>query len=156
MTETTVVLGAAIVQDLHLFVARRSQPPSMAGYWELPGSELTGDDRGSLQDLFTHEFGVQLRCVDQIQSDRMLVAWRTAENDDVPASLRVWRCQFPSEMTLDMEMGDPRPNMYRYDDSSWVPIDALDTVGPWRDDMRIAAGEVADYYNSDVLWQSAD
>lgn len=156
MTETTIVLGAAIVHDQHLFVAHRSQPPSMGGFWELPGIEQEGDDRSTLQDLFTREFGVQLRAVDQIQSERTLMTWRNAEDDSVPASLRVWRCQFPSEMTLDMEMGEPRPNMYRYDDSAWVPVDALDSVGPWRDDMRIAAGEVADYFNSDVVWQSAD
>lgn len=156
MTESTVVLGAAIVHDRQLFVARRSQPPSMAGFWELPGAELAGDERGAIQDLFAKEFGVQVRCVDQLLSDRMMVGWRNQQDDQVPADLRVWRCQFPSEMTIDTTIGDPSPNMTRYDETSWVPVDDLDAVGPWRDDMRISAGEVADYFLSDVVWQSAD
>ena len=154
MSETTIVLGAAIFRDFRLFVARRSQPPSMAGFWELPGDESTGDERGTLQDLFTAEFGVALSPVDQILSDRVLLSWRNADNDTVDAALRVWRCQFPAEVTF--TEGEPRPNMYRYDDTSWVPVDELDSVGPWRDEARIAAGEVADWFLSDVQWQHAD
>lgn len=154
MTETTIVLGAAIVRDFRLFVARRSQPPSMAGFWELPGDELAGDERGTLQDLFTTEFGVSLSPVDQILSDRVLLSWRDAQSNTVDAALRVWRCQFPSEVTFDD--GEPRPNMYRYDETCWLPVDELDAVGPWRDEARIAAGEVVDWFLSDVPWQNAD
>ncbi|MCA1655068.1 MAG: hypothetical protein LC635_01060 [Pseudonocardiaceae bacterium] len=158
MSDPTVVLGAAIIREFRLFVARRSQPPSMAGFWELPGDEVApgGDERATLGDLFTNEFGVSLSCVDQIGSDRMLTSWLNAENDAVPASLRVWRCQFPSEMTFDPDLGDPRPSMYRYDDTQWIPVDDLDAVGPWRNEARIAAGELADYYLGDAIWQSAD
>jgi 8-oxo-dGTP diphosphatase len=156
MSETTIVLGAAIVRDFRLFVARRSQPPSMAGYWELPGDELAHDERGTIEDMFTSEFGVSLSPVDRILSDRPLMSWRDAENNSVDATLRVWRCQFAREMTFDYEVGDPRPNMYRYDDTCWVPIDELDAVGPWRDEARMAAEEVADYFLGDVVWQGAD
>ncbi|MFC4856131.1 hypothetical protein [Actinophytocola glycyrrhizae] len=154
MSETTIVLGAAIFRDFRLFVARRSQPPSMAGFWELPGDESTGDERATLQDLFTTEFGVALRPVDQLLTDRVLLSWRNAGNETVNAALRVWRCQFPAEITFGE--GEPRPSMYRYDDVGWVPVDQLDTVGPWRDEARIAAGEVADWFLSDVQWQDAD
>lgn len=154
MSETTIVLGAAIFRDYRLFVARRSQPPSMAGFWELPGDESTGDERGTLQDLFTTEFGVALRPVDQILSDRVLLSWRDADSRTVDAALRVWRCQFPAEVVF--TEGEPRPNMYRYDDTSWVPVDELDSVGPWRDEARIAAGEIADWFLSDQTWQDAD
>lgn len=154
MTETTIVLGAAIVRDFRLFVARRSQPPSMAGFWELPGDELVADERGTLQDLFTTEFGVSLSPVDQILSDRVLLSWRDAQSNTVDAALRVWRCQFPAEVTF--AEGEPRPNMYRYDETCWVPVDDLDAVGPWRDEARITAGEVVDWFLSDVPWQNAD
>jgi 8-oxo-dGTP diphosphatase len=158
MSETTIVLGAAIIRDFRLFVARRSQPPSMSGFWELPGDEVPpgGNERSTIEDEFTTEFGVPVRCVDQIGGDRMLTSWRTAENESVPASLRIWRCQFPAEMTFDIDLGDPRPSMHRYDETQWIPIDDLDSVGPWRDEARIAASEVADYYLGDVVWQSAD
>ena len=154
MTQTTIVLGAAIFRDFRLFVARRSQPPSMAGFWELPGDELTGDERGTLQDLFTAEFGVALRPVDNILGDRVLLSWRDAQNNAVDAALRVWRCQFPAEVTFDE--GEPRPNMHRYDETCWLPVDELDTVGPWRDEARIAAGEVVEWILSDVPRQNAD
>lgn len=154
MTETTIVLGAAIVRDFRLFVARRSQPPSMAGFWELPGDELAADERGTLQDLFTTEFGVSVSPVDQILSDRVLLSWRDAQSNTVDAALRVWRCQFPAEVTF--ADGEPRPNMYRYDETCWVPVDDLDAVGPWRDEARITAGEVVDWFLSDVPWQNAD
>jgi hypothetical protein len=156
MSEDTIVLGAAIIRDFRLFVVCRSQPPSMSGFWELPGIELEGDERGALDDLFKHEFGVGLNCVDQLFSDRTLVSWNNAQDDPVRAALRVWRCQLPSEATFDLDLGDPRPNGYRYDDAEWVPIDELDSVGPWRDEARIAAGEIADYYFADVVWQDAD
>jgi hypothetical protein len=154
MSETTIVLGAAIFRDYRLFVARRSQPPSMAGFWELPGDESTGDERGTLETLFTTEFGVSLRAVDQIIADRTLMSWRDGDSNTVTAALRVWRCQFPAEVTF--TEGEPRPNMTRYDDIRWIPVDELDSVGPWRDEARIAAGEVADYFLSDVQWQYAD
>ena len=158
MADETIVLGAAIIRDYRIFVARRSQPPSMSGFWELPGDEVPAgaDERGTLQDEFTKEFGVSLRCVDTIIGDRRLTSWRTAEGESVDASLRIWRCQFPSEMTFDPDLGEPRASMYRYDDTQWVSVDDLDSVGPWRDEARIAAAEVADYYLADVVWQSAD
>ncbi|MGQ0840158.1 NUDIX domain-containing protein [Actinokineospora sp.] len=157
MTEM-VVAGAAIVRAFRLFVARRSQPQSVSGYWELPGTEVASgeDEQSALQREFTTEFGISLRCVDRILGDRALTAWPTADGDHDAAVLRVWRCQLPSESTWDLEMGDPRPNHYAYDETRWVAIDDLDAVGPWRDADRITAGEVADYYHADEWWQVAD
>lgn len=145
MSEDTIVLGAAIIRDFRLLVARRSQPPAMAGYWELPGTELDGDERGTLDGFFTHEFCAPLNCVDQLLSDRSRTGWHRGD------VLRVWRCQLPGEV-----VDAPRPSGYRYDDVAWVPLDDLDSVGPWRDEARIAAGEVADYYLADTVWQEAD
>jgi 8-oxo-dGTP pyrophosphatase MutT (NUDIX family) len=161
MTEV-VVAGAAIVRDFRIFVARRARPQSVSGYWELPGDEVRQgeEERDALEREFTSEFSVSLRCVDRILSDQRLQTWPSEVGDSVgsmgAATLRVWRCQLPSESTFDTELGEPRPNMYSYDDSRWLDIDDLDAVGPWRDADRLMADEIAQYYRSDDLWQSAD
>ncbi|MPZ85057.1 MAG: NUDIX domain-containing protein [Actinophytocola sp.] len=153
-----IVAGAAIIRDNRLFVARRSQPASMSGYWELPGDQLRADEdeRAALQREFTTEFGVNVNCVDRILGDRAILAWRDSDDVGTDATLRIWRCQFPSEASFDITLGDPRPNMYVYDESHWVDIDELDSIGPWRDADRLAADEIADYYRSDEAWQVAD
>ncbi|CRK58365.1 putative mutT-like protein [Alloactinosynnema sp. L-07] len=153
-----VVTGAAIVREYRLFVARRSRPQSVAGFWELPGAEVAPgqDEQSALSDRFTSEFSISLRCVDRILSDRALTAWPTDDEDYDSAILRIWRCQLPSESTLDLDLGDPRPNMYVYDETRWVPIDELDQVSPWRDADRITASEIADHYLADDWWQAAD
>lgn len=153
-----IVAGAAIIRGARLFVARRSRPASMSGFWELPGDELrTGEDgHVAIEREFTTEFGVSVRCVDRILSDRRLNAYRTGDDQAAEATLRVWRCQLPSESTFDVEVGDPRPNGYDYDDSAWITIDELDVVGPWREADRMTAGEIADYYRNDDIWQVAD
>jgi hypothetical protein len=158
MTEV-VVAGAAIIRNFRLFVAKRSRPQSVSGYWELPGDEVhAGEEENvALQREFTTEFGVSLRTVDRILSDRQLQTWPSEDGESTGgATLRVWRCQLPSESTFDVELGEPRPNMYSYDESCWVDVDDLDSVGPWRDADRMMADEIADYYRSDDVWQSAD
>ncbi len=151
-----IVAGAAIIRGYRLFVARRSRPASQAGYWELPGDRLADgeDEPAALEREFTTEFGVPLSCVDHILGDRALLAWRDEHDDGHDATLRVWRCQFSSE--LDDADGQPRPSMTAYDESRWVDIDELDSVGPWRDADRLAADEIADYYRNDQTWQTAD
>jgi 8-oxo-dGTP diphosphatase len=159
MTEV-VVAGAAIVRDFHIFVARRSRPQAMSGYWELPGDELQGgeDEPSALQREFTREFGISLHTVDHILSDRRLQNWPSEEPDaaGTTATLRVWRCQIPREVYFDPSMGEPRPSLVSYDESRWLHIDDLDSVGPWRDADRLMADEIADYYRGDDTWQQAD
>jgi 8-oxo-dGTP diphosphatase len=158
MSEDVVIAGAAIVRDFRIFVARRSRPQTVSGYWELPGDEVRTDEdeHEALQREFTTEFSISLRCVDRILGDRRVPSWPAGDGESTAATLRVWRCQFPSESTLDTELGEPRPNMTSYDESCWVDIDDLDAVGPWRDADRMMADEIAEYYRSDELWQSAD
>jgi 8-oxo-dGTP diphosphatase len=148
------VAGAAIVRSHHLFVARRSRPASMAGYWELPGDHLHDDEdeRAALEREFTTEFGISLSCVDHILGDRALPDWRDERDENHDATLRIWRCQLPAGYQGD----GPRPNLYRYDDAGWIPIDELDSVGPWRAADRLAADEIADFYRNDQIWQVAD
>jgi 8-oxo-dGTP diphosphatase len=158
MTEV-VVVGAAIIRRSQLFVARRNRPQSVSGYWELPGDTVAAgeEEQAALQREFTTEFSVSVRCVDRILSERRLLGWPSEDGETTGnATLRVWRCQLPSESTFDTERGEPTPNMYSYDESCWLDIDDLDAVGPWRDADRFMAEEVADYYRNDELWQMAD
>lgn len=154
-----VVAGAAIIRASRLFVARRSRPQAVSGYWELPGDEVAEheEEHDALQREFTTEFGISLHCVDRILSDQRLQNWPSEDGESVrAATLRVWRCQLPSESILDQDLGEPRPSMHSYDDAYWLDIDQLDTVGPWRDADRILADEIANYYRNDQAWQSAD
>ncbi|SRR6266511_2293551 len=154
-----VVAGAAIVRDFQIFVARRSRPQALSGYWELPGDEVhEGEDESSaLQREFTSEFGVSLHTVDRILSDRRLQNWPSEDAESTGgATLRVWRCQIPSEVYFDQSLGEPRPSMVAYDESRWLHIDDLDSVGPWRDADRLMADEIADWYRNDDTWQAAD
>lgn len=151
-----VVTGAAIVRDGRLFLARRCRPQQTAGYWELPGAEAPrdGSEPSALAELFTVEFGIDLRCVDRVLSDRLLMSWPTSTGEQ--GVLRVWRCQLPSQSTLDLDAGDPRPALAVYDDSRWVDLADLDAVSPWREADRITAFELADHYWADEWWQYAD
>jgi ADP-ribose pyrophosphatase YjhB (NUDIX family) len=159
MSEELVIAGAAIVRDFRIFVARRSRPQAVSGFWELPGDEVrtNEDENEALQREFTTEFSVSVRCVDRILSDRQVLSWPSGDGESTStATLRVWRCQFPSEATFDTDLGEPQPNMYSYDEARWVDIDDLDAVGPWRDADRMMADEVAEYYRNDDAWQMAD
>lgn len=149
-------MGAAIVRGGRLFVARRCHPQPVAGWWELPGAEVPGDasEASVLAELFVVEFGIDLRCADRILSDRVLVSWPTASGDS--ASLRVWRCQLPSQSTLDLDAGEPRPNLTAYDETSWTDLSDLDSLSPWREADRMTAFEIADHYWADEVWQCAD
>ncbi|GAA4447108.1 hypothetical protein ACFQV2_27575 [Actinokineospora soli] len=149
-------MGAAVVRDGRLFVARRCRPQAAAGYWELPGAEVPpdGSEASALSELFTVEFGIDIRCVDRILSDRLLMSWPTSTGDQ--GVLRVWRCQLPSQSTLDLDAGDPRPNLTAYDETRWVDLDDIDSAGPWREADRITSFEIADTYWADEWWQYAD
>ncbi|GLZ39475.1 NUDIX domain-containing protein [Actinokineospora sp. NBRC 105648] len=153
-----VVAGAVIVRAFRLFVARRTRPQSAAGFWELPGAEVRPgeDDRMALDRVFTTEFSISVHCVDQILGERLLQSWQTESGDYSPAVLRLWRCQLPSQSTLDLDRGDPLPNHAEYDESRWADVDDPDAVGPWRDADRLSAGEIADHYHADLVWQQAD
>jgi 8-oxo-dGTP diphosphatase len=61
------VVGAAIVDDLdhptRLLAARRTEPPALAGGWELPGGKVDPGEslRGALRRELLEELGVEVR-----------------------------------------------------------------------------------------------
>ena len=98
------VVGAAVVDDLdhptRLLAARRTEPPALAGGWELPGGKV--DPGESLQDALRRELleelGVEVRLGDQLPGpldgdrwplgDRFaMTVWLAVVTAGVPAPL---------------------------------------------------------------------
>jgi len=82
-THLQVVVGAAIVDGERVLAAQRSEPPSLAGYWEFPGGKV---DPGE-----TDEAALIRECREELAIDIMLGArvgrdWPIGEH----GVLRVW------------------------------------------------------------------
>jgi len=78
-----VVVGAALIDDNRLLAAQRSEPPALAGFWELPGGKV---DAGE-----TDEVALVRECREELGVDIMLGArvgrdWSIGEY----GVLRVW------------------------------------------------------------------
>ena len=79
----TVVVGAAILDGDRLLAARRSEPPALAGGWELPGGKVEPgeDDRDALVRECREELGVEITLGARVGED-----WPMSGG----ALLRVW------------------------------------------------------------------
>jgi 8-oxo-dGTP diphosphatase len=82
-THVQVVVGAAIVDGERVLAAQRSEPPSLAGFWEFPGGKV---DPGE-----TDEAALIRECQEELAIDIMLGArvgrdWPIGEH----GILRVW------------------------------------------------------------------
>jgi 8-oxo-dGTP diphosphatase len=95
VTRVTVVVGAAILDGGRLLAARRSEPPALAGGWELPGGKVEPgeDDQAALVRECREELGVEIALGERVGGD-----W------PMPGPtllLRVW--------TATVVAGEPRP-----------------------------------------------
>ena len=151
-----IVVGAAIIHRERLMVAKRREPPAIAGYWELPGDEVRSDESeaDALQREFASEFNLSVECVDRILGEQRLTWWREEDGETTDANLRIWRCRFQTGRIVDIDAGEPQPNRAKYDDVSWVSLDDVDAVGPWRDADRMMLSALTDYYRGDLNWRS--
>ena len=79
----TVVVGAAILDGDRLLAARRTEPPALAGGWELPGGKVEPgeDDRAALVRECREELGVEITLGARVGED-----WPMSGD----ALLRVW------------------------------------------------------------------
>jgi 8-oxo-dGTP diphosphatase len=67
-----VVVGAAILDGAgRVLVAQRSEPPALAGYWELPGGKVDPgeSDRAALVRECREELGVALEVIERLGAD---------------------------------------------------------------------------------------
>ena len=86
-----LVVGAALVDDLRtpgrLLAARRSEPPSLAGRWELPGGKVEPGESppDALRRELREELGVDVRLGDELRPDEGR-AWPLSERYE----MRVW------------------------------------------------------------------
>src|SRR4051795_8818739 len=86
-----LVVGAALVDDLRapgrLLAARRSEPPSLAGRWELPGGKVEPGEpeRAALRRELREELGVEVRLGAEVRP-RDGFAWPLSERYE----MRVW------------------------------------------------------------------
>ncbi|HEY8730161.1 MAG TPA: (deoxy)nucleoside triphosphate pyrophosphohydrolase [Acidothermaceae bacterium] len=57
-----VVVGAALIDDNRLLAAQRSEPPALAGFWELPGGKVDAGetDEAALVRECREELGVDI------------------------------------------------------------------------------------------------
>lgn len=110
---SVVVVGAAIVRDGRLLVAQRSEPPALAGGWELPGGKVDPGERD--EDALVRE------CAEELDVEVALTR-RLAGEWHIPPSaiLRVWAAR--------VVRGEPQP--LEHAALRWVGAEELDEV-PW-------------------------
>lgn len=113
----TVVVGAAILDGARLLAARRSEPPHLAGGWELPGGKVDPgetDEEALLREC-REELGVGIRLVARVGGD-----WPLGTS----ATLRVW--------TAEVVEGVPQP-LGDHSELRWLE------PGHWNDVAWLAA-----------------
>ena len=131
-----VVVGAALIDDQNrLLAAQRSEPPALAGFWELPGGKV---DPGE-----TDEAALVRECREELGVDIMLGArvgrdWPIGEY----GVLRVWLATIVSGDLAAHEHAALRwLNVDELHDVQWLPADVpiierLDGILRARDPAR--------------------
>jgi len=107
-----VVVGAAIVRDGMLLAARRTEPPRLAGGWELAGGKVEpGEtDQEALVREVREELGVTVRVGARVGGDWPLGRY----------VLRVW-------LATIVDGSEPVP-LEQHDALRWVDLADLDAV----------------------------
>jgi len=112
-----VVVGAAIVDGERVLAAQRSDPPSLAGFWEFPGGKV---DAGE-----TDEAALIRECHEELAIDIMLGArvgrdWPIGEH----GVLRVWLAAVAAGEPTAIEHAALRwLTVDELHDVAWVPAD---------------------------------
>jgi len=123
MTQSIVVVGAALLSEGRLLAARRSAPPELAGRWELPGGKVEPGEvpEHALVRELREELGVTAEPVDRVPGEWLLKPGYV---------LRVW--------TARLLAGAPEP-LEDHDELRWLTPDEVWDVD-WLD-QDVAAVE---------------
>ena len=107
-------MASVIFRAGRVLAARRTEPPWLAGGWELPGGKVEpgeSDEQALLREVL-EELGVVVRLADRVGGD-----WPLG-----PYLLRVWLATIEGDL-------EPQP-IEQHDALQWVDLDDLDAV-PW-------------------------
>ncbi|WP_083283220.1 (deoxy)nucleoside triphosphate pyrophosphohydrolase [Humibacillus sp. DSM 29435] len=116
-----LVVGAAIVDDLarpaRLLAARRTEPPALAGGWELPGGKVEPGESplSALHREVAEELGVSISVGALLPGPLPGATW--------PLSDRFEMIVWIAEVTA----GVPAP-IEDHDQLRWLPLDELESV----------------------------
>ncbi|WP_242677220.1 (deoxy)nucleoside triphosphate pyrophosphohydrolase [Streptomonospora litoralis] len=115
MTQTQIVVGAAIIRSGALLAAQRSHPPPMRGRWELPGGKVDPgeSDTDALVRECEEELGVRIAPIRRIGGD----VFFPARSEGPEALLRVWMAELPD--------GQPEPRALEHLSLRWLRADTL-------------------------------
>jgi 8-oxo-dGTP diphosphatase len=129
------VVGAAIVDDLTLpttlLSGRRSEPPALAGGWELPGGKVEPGElpQDALLREIREELGVEIE-LGALVPGPVGGAWPLGER----YLMRVWLAR--------VTVGEPRP-LEDHDQLRWLSKEELYVVGWLPADLPIMAAVAA-------------
>lgn len=125
-----LVVGAAIVDDLtrptRLLAARRTEPPALAGGWELPGGKVDPGESplSALHREVFEELGVSISVGALLPGPLPGATWAMSERFE----MIVWLAQ--------VLVGEPAP-VEDHDELRWLRLDELETVGWLPGDLPI-------------------
>jgi 8-oxo-dGTP diphosphatase len=123
-----LVVGAAIVDDLRvprtLLAARRTEPPHLAGGWELPGGKVDPGEEAvaALHREVAEELGVEVELGEELPGpDLGLPGWPLPPHH----RMRVWLARVTTGVPAPIEVHDElrilAPGQWL--DVAWLPAD---------------------------------
>ena len=122
---TAVVVGAAILDGepphCRVLVARRADPPHLAGYWEFPGGKVEPgeSDLVALERECREELGVRIAVGGRLGDDLLL------DGDRGPWVLRIWLAHIASGQVRLVDHTEHRWLAgHELDSVEWIPADA--------------------------------
>lgn len=122
----TLVVGGAVVDDLLrptvLLAARRTEPPHLAGGWELPGGKVDPGEEplAALHRELAEELGVEVEVGEELVAPNGL-GW------DLPPAhrMRVWLVRVSAGEPAPIEVHDELRQLPlgRWGEVGWLPAD---------------------------------
>ena len=119
------VVGAALVREGRVLVARRTHPPAAAGRWEFPGGKVEGSE--TRESALVREIGEELGC--QVRVERWL-----------DGAAPIGTTHRLTVAVVRIVEGEPEP--HEHDAVRWRAADELGEVD-WLEPDRPVLGELA-------------